>query len=170
MLRLLLYIALLVLGLLFWTNELVFNYYDYAGHDPMALGDDYQKAFVLNYGRLLMAELILPFILAFGFLLTLLFKLAGRSSRWALGFLLFLSTEFWAYRAFFFKERMLTYHIRTETKDPTLVLPDAHDIYFYCFLAALILLVLIKERLHEPPKPEPLNENLIEDLERRYND
>lgn len=169
MLRLFLYIALLVLGLLFWANELVFNYYDYVGHDPTALAEDYQKAFVSNYGRLLLAELILPFILALGFLLALLFKFAGKSSRWALGFLLFLSTEFWAYRAFFFTERMLTYHLRTETKDPTLILPDSNHIYFFCFLAALLMVIFIKERQFEAPKPEPIDENLVDDLERRYN-
>ena len=169
MYRLLLYITLLCLGLLFWANELIFNYIDYVSHDPLALDADFQKAFVANYGQLILAELILPLVLALGFLITLLFKIAGRSSRWALGFLLFLSTEFWAYRAFFFKERMLTYHLRTELEDPSLVLPDSHTLYFIFFLAALIAVIFIRESKYKPRRIQPVDQNLLEDLERRYN-
>lgn len=164
MARLLTYLLTPILAAAFWLVELLNNYFDYTSHDPMDLAQDYQKAFVFNYGQLLVSELFLPLILAIGFIILVLFKVTGRSIRLALGFLIMLSTEFWAYRAFYFSERMLTYHIRTETKDPTIVLPDDYKLYLYAFLAAFLLIIFLKEHSDEGPRSNNLDKQFLANL------
>lgn len=139
------YLGVAIAGSTFWVIELLLNYRDYAGNNPFGLEDDYQKALLYNRTQLLFSELLFPFGMAVAFLAILVFKLAARSVRTALAFMLFLGMEFWMWRAYVFDVRIKIIYLQNEAKDPMLMLPHYFKEYMVGFGLVFLGILLLKE-------------------------
>ncbi len=147
----------------FWAIELWLNYKDYVGNDPFGLEEEYQRAFILDKTQLVFAELLFPLGMFLGCLLILIFKLAVRPVRVALGFMLFLGMEFWMWRHFIFKGRIAVLYLRSQENDPTIVLPDYYREYMIGFAIAFAIVLLLKE-FAPGTDPDILDEKLKHSL------
>ncbi len=150
MARLVTYILVMVAGLFFWALELYLNYKDYVGNSPFDLDEQYQRVFLFQRNLFLLAELAFPALMCIAFLVLLLVKFAAKPVRWALGFVLLLSTEFWAWRSFFFDGQMADIYLQNKNNDPTLVQPKDFVAYMIGFALLLVIVILLRDRpLHE---------------------
>jgi hypothetical protein len=163
--RLLTYLLTLAAGLVFWAGELWLNYLDYAGRSPLDLDERYQRTFLVTRNQLLLAELGFPLIMVIAFLGLLIVKFAARQVRIALGFVLLMSAEFWAWRSFVFDGSMSAIYLRDERHDPTLHLPNDFKAYMIGFIVLFLLIVLLRER-PLGQDPDVLNARLQRSLKR----
>ena len=168
MARLITYLLTLGASLFFWAGELWLNYLDYTGNSPLNLDERYQRSFLFARNQLLLAELGFPLMMVIAFLALLIVKFAGRQVRLALGFVLLMSTEFWAWRAYVFDGRMATIFLRNENHDPSLQLPNDFQAYFIGFALAFLLVLILREKPLDQD-PEQLNAKLDRALRRKDN-
>jgi glucan phosphoethanolaminetransferase (alkaline phosphatase superfamily) len=143
--RLLTYLFITAASAFFWAGELWLNYLDYTAKSPLDLDERYQRVFLVSRDPLLLAELGLPLLMTVAFIALLVVKFAAKSVRLALGFLLLMSSQFWAWRAFVFDGRMATIFLRNENEDPTLTMPNDFKWYMCAFAAALVVVIFLRE-------------------------
>lgn len=144
--RLLTYLLIPAFGCLASLAELLGNYMDYKGNDPLLLDRRYQMDVLFNRNALLGYELVVPLVLCLVFLLLLLFKLSGKAIRLSLGLFVMLAAEFWAYRSFFNDDAMVDFHMRNAAEDPSLQLDHQFHYRFIFYLICFVLILVIRER------------------------
>lgn len=169
MTRWLVYILILILGCTFWGMELLFNYQEYASHDPQALSQEFQVALLANKPSLLFAEMLFPLLMTVAFLSMLGFKLFAKSVRVVLGIMLFTSTEFWIWRLYSFKWRLSELFLQDEMHDPLLTLPNSYDLYLIVFGLAFLAVLFLREH-PRGTDPEEVNAALRKSLKEKEED
>jgi hypothetical protein len=165
MIRLGAYLAIMIGSLTFWVIQLLLNYRMYVDNDPYSLGDEYQRSLITFRSPLLIAELLFPAGMVVAFVLLLIFKLAARTVRVALGFVLFLCMEFWMWRTFIFDQRIEVYYLQSETDNPMLVPPHQFMVYMIGFGVVFAVVLFLREYALEND-PDRIHDRLKQDLEK----
>lgn len=148
--RPLIYFLTMVALAIFWAVVLLMNYADYTEGSPIFLKPEFQKLFETNRLLLLGAELLFPLLMVAVFTTLALVKLRPRSIRSAALWAVFMATEFWMMRAFFFPDRLVRYY---QLSDPEFYqhVPEGDPFvgYFIGHVGVMVLLVLVKEYSQE---------------------
>lgn len=144
--RLLTYLLIPAFSFIAALVELLGNYFDYRGNDPLVLDKRYQIDVLMNRNALLGYELVVPLVLCTVFLILLIFKLSGKTIRLTLGLFLMLAAEFWAYRSFFNNDSMLDFHLRNAAEDPGLQIDHQFQYRFFFYLVCFVAVLLVREK------------------------
>jgi hypothetical protein len=146
MARLLIYLGVMVLSGFFWTAQLLLNYFDYVSSSPYSLTGDFQRLFIYNRGSLLTAELIFPLLMTVAILGLLIVKLSGRPVRWVLVLFTVMGAEFWIWRSFIFKDRIVVYYAQSQAEMPHAPAAETHQFYLSIFVVLVAVVLFVKER------------------------
>lgn len=153
MARLLLYLTVPVLYLLFWGAWLWLQYSTYAGHDPYLLETDYQLEFVEHRSDLLFSELAFPLAMVLFFLALSVLRFLRRRIRPLLLLAQGMSLLFFIFRSFIFSDSYENYIQGNEALIPPEYL-EAPTYWPWLAASTLLFGMMIFVREHEE-KPQP---------------